>query len=71
MKQYMINSQPRYMETNGDLVASIEYMEYMNLGLDHYDNAIERINKVTKEDLQRVAKKYFHTDKFVWVTVGP
>ncbi|MDD3626541.1 MAG: pitrilysin family protein [bacterium] len=70
-QQFMINSQPRSLETNGDMVSSIEYMEYMNLGLDYYDTTIDRIKKVTKEDLQRVAKKYYDINNYVWVTVGP
>ncbi|MCK4666348.1 insulinase family protein, partial [Candidatus Dependentiae bacterium] len=70
-KQYMINSSPRSMETNGQLVGSIEYMEYMNLGMDYYDNYTDKIKKVTSEDIKRVAKKYLDTEKYIWVQVGP
>ncbi len=70
-KQYMINSSPRSMETNGQLVGSIEYMEYMKLGMDYYDNYTAKIKKVTSEDIKRVAKKYLDTEKYIWVQVGP
>lgn len=70
-KQYVVNSRPRTMETNGQLVGSIEYMEYMNLPYDYYDNLVDNVKKVTKEDINRVANKYLDTQNYIWVTVGP
>lgn len=41
-----------------------------NLDKDFYKNFIEKINAVTKEDVQRVAQKYFNLDKARIVLVG-
>jgi len=38
---------------------------------DSFDKKAERIVSITKEDLMRVAKKYFTLDRFAIVVDGP
>lgn len=44
--------------------------EFLGLGYDYSDRMIEGIRAVTVDDVQRVAKQYFHADSYVLATVG-
>lgn len=44
--------------------------EFLGLGYDYSDRMIEGIRTVTTDDVQRVAKQYFHADSYVLATVG-
>ncbi|MGE5399721.1 MAG: M16 family metallopeptidase [Ignavibacteriales bacterium] len=62
---------PFYIETPDD-VASIAYDLILDKRpLDSFDKKGQRIVSITKEDVMRVAKKYFTMDKFIVVVDGP
>ncbi len=62
---------PFYTETPND-VASIVYKMISNkIPLNDFDKKGERIKAVTKEDVMRIAKKYFTLDRFIIVVDGP
>jgi zinc protease len=45
-------------------------VEFFQLGLDYPDRYNEFIGKVTRADVQRVARQHLHPDKIVTVIVG-
>ena len=45
-------------------------MEFFGLGLDYFTQYPRFIERVSKEDVQRVAKQYLHPDRYVLVLVG-
>lgn len=71
------NAKAKY---TGDFVLALERpstiaqyalnIETNNLPSDFYETYLEKINAVTAEDIQRVAKKYFMADKARIVVVG-
>lgn len=46
------------------------YMEYLGLPGDYLETYRDNVMRVTKEDIQRVAKQYLQPDDFVFVFVG-
>ncbi|WP_373058502.1 M16 family metallopeptidase [Zunongwangia sp. H14] len=76
-KTELENAKAKY---TGDFVLSLEQpstlaslaldVETEDLPEDFYENYLERINDVTVEDVQRVAKKYFMADNARIVVVG-
>jgi zinc protease len=45
-------------------------VEFFQLGLDYPDRYPDLIRKVTREDVQRVAKQYLHPERLISVLVG-
>src|SRR5690606_4300405 len=41
-----------------------------NLPDDYYDTYLERLSKITVEDIQQMAEKYIHPDKAIVFVVG-
>ena len=69
-KDYITGSFPRRMDTNSKIAELLAQVEFFNLGLDYFDMYGREINKVTKDDVIRVARKYLHpADQYV-VVVG-
>ena len=69
-KDYITGSFPRRMDTNSKIAELLAQVEFFNLGLDYFDMYGREINKVTKDDVLRVARKYLHpADQYV-VVVG-
>ena len=46
------------LETNGSMAITTALDELYNLGYDHYHQYDEEIDKVTSNDIQRLAQKY-------------
>jgi len=59
-KQEIINLYPIYYQTNADQVSQAVFYETIGLGYQFFDEFLNNIQKVTKEDVQRVARKYFN-----------
>jgi len=69
-KDSQSRSLPGIFETdNGEAGALSEIFEY-NLARDYFSNLPERLNAVTAEDAEAVAKKYLHPDQLILVCVG-
>lgn len=62
---------PFYVETPDDVAGLVYDMVKEKRSLDSFDKKEDRIRAITKEDLIRVAKKYFTLDKYVIVVDGP
>ncbi|MCD4782810.1 MAG: insulinase family protein [Candidatus Eremiobacteraeota bacterium] len=54
----------------GQQVNKLMMLEYNNMPRDYYEKYLDNIQKVTVEDVQRVAKKYLDPDKMTILVVG-
>lgn len=69
-KAYMTGSFPLRLDTSAKIAGMLSSIEIYNLGLDFPQRYPALINAVTREDIQRVARKYLHPDKMVIVVVA-
>jgi zinc protease len=69
-KDYIVGSFPLRFDTNRKVASFLAQVEYFQLGLDYPDRYPDLIRKITREDVQRVAKQYLEPDKLITVIVG-
>jgi zinc protease len=69
-KAYLTGSFPLRMDTYAKIAGILTSIEIYNLGLDYPQRYPLLINAVTREDIQRVARKYLHPDAMVIVVVA-
>ncbi|HTZ17475.1 MAG TPA: pitrilysin family protein [Dissulfurispiraceae bacterium] len=69
-RDYLIGSFPRRLETSRKIADFLVAVQYYNLGDDYIDKYKEYIEKVSREDVLRVAKKYLDDKNYVLVIVG-
>lgn len=69
-KGYLIGSFPLRIDTDAEVAGMLTAIEFYGLGLDYPDRYKSLINAITKEDVQRVAKKYLDPENFVMVIVA-
>ena len=69
-KDYMIGSFPLRLDTNRRVASFLAQVEYYQLGLDYPERYGGLIRKVTREDVERVAKQYLQPEKLITVVVG-
>lgn len=69
-KNNFIGKQQFITETNSQQANSLCYFGIMELGFDYQEKLIEKIRKVTPEQIQNCAKKYFD-DKFIVSILRP
>ncbi|OGU82687.1 MAG: hypothetical protein A2499_17990 [Stygiobacter sp. RIFOXYC12_FULL_38_8] len=62
---------PFFVETPDDVASRVFELLQDKKPFNFFDKKAERIQKVTKEDVMRIAKKYFTLDKYVVVVDGP
>ena len=67
---YLTGSFPLKMDTSAKIAGILTSIEIYNLGLDYPQTYQRLIKAVTREDIQRVAKKYLHTDRMAIVVVA-
>ena len=70
-KNRQIGLLPFYIETPDDVAQIIFDSIKEKRPFDHFDKKGDRILSVTKEDVMRIAKKYFTLDAFYIVVDGP
>lgn len=56
--------------TSASIVAQKVDIEYEDLPLNYLETYLENVQAVTREDIQRVAKKYLHPDEIKILVVG-
>ena len=59
VKTYTIGSYAMSLDTNSQLASALVSMQVNDLGLDYIDKRVGYINAVTREDVQRVARRIF------------
>lgn len=69
-KAYLIGSFPLRLDTTAKLAEVLSLVELYSLGLDYFTQYPRWIERVTKEDVLRVAKQYLHPDHYALVVVG-
>ena len=69
-KSYLIGSFPRKMDSLAKRAWLMGYAEFYGLGLDYPWRYPELIRNLTPTDIQKVAQKYLHPDKYLLVVVG-
>jgi zinc protease len=69
-KDYLTGSFPLRFDTNQKVANFLAQVEFFQLGLDYPDRYPDLIRKVTREDVQRVAKQYLHPERLISVLVG-
>ncbi len=71
VKKYLLSIIPMIIETPQDLQKEIFEQVRYNKSPGELDNYFDLINAITKEDILRISKKYFHPDKSIIVVAGP
>ena len=69
-KNYMTGSFARSLETPDRVASYAIDMERYNLPKDYYKTYLKKVDAVTAEDVQRVARKYLAPDKMLVTVVG-
>lgn len=69
-RQYYLNSFPDRFSTAIAAMNAFARLEYDGFPMDHYDTYRDRVESVTKEDVQRVARKYIKPDEMTIFVVG-
>jgi zinc protease len=70
-KAYLTGVLPLTLETNEGVAATLLNMEWYGLGLDYLLRYRNLIDKITVEDVQRVAQTYLRPDRCIVVVAGP
>jgi zinc protease len=69
-RAYLTGSFPLKMDTSSKIAGMLTAIEIYNLGLDYPSKYPNLINAVTRDDIQRVAKKYLHPDRMAIIVVA-
>ena len=69
-KKFLIGSFPLKLDTQNSIVQFILQVQIYGLGLDYIDKYPGYIRAVTKQDVQEVARRYLHPDRYVLVAVA-
>jgi zinc protease len=70
-KRYLIGNFEIGLQTNGAHAGQMSVDELMGLGYDHLERYPNEIQKVTREDVHRVAKEYFKLEAYALAIIRP
>jgi len=70
-KQYLIGTFEIGLQTNGAQASTMSLDELYGIGFDYHQKYPEEIQKVKKEDVHRVAQKYFALDAYSLAIIRP
>jgi zinc protease len=70
-KKYLIGNFEIGLQTNGAQANLMSLDELYGLGFNHYEGYAEGIRKVSKEEVNQVAKKYFNLDGYALAIIRP
>jgi zinc protease len=70
-KKYLIGNFEIGLQTNGAQANQMSLDELYGLGFDHYQTYPQEIQRVTREDVNRVAQKYFNLEAYAIAIVRP
>ncbi len=70
VKNYLMGVFPATVQTASDIAGRLLDMELYGLPEDYFDHYRENIDGVTKEDVERVARKYIDPERLLIVIVG-
>jgi zinc protease len=69
-KSFLMGSFPLRLDSTAKLAQVLAQVEFYGLGLDYFSQYPKWIERVTKEDVQRVAKQYLDPQRYALVVVG-
>jgi zinc protease len=69
-KLYLTGSFPLRLDSNSKVAAFLAQVEFFGLGEKFIDEYLQKIQAVTREDVQRVAQRYVHPEDLRLVVVG-
>ncbi len=69
-KAYLTGSYALGFDSNAKIADQMMGVRQEELGIDYFDTRNAKINAVTLDDVNRVAKEYLSPDKFTFVIVG-
>ncbi len=69
-KSFLIGSFPLRLDSTAKLAQVLAQVEFYNLGFEYFSQYPKWIDRVTKEDVQRVAKHYLDPQRYALVVVG-
>jgi len=70
-KRYLVGNFEIGLQTNGSQASTMSLDELYGMGYDHYQRYPEEIQKVTKEEVHRVAQKYFNLEAYAIAIIRP
>jgi zinc protease len=70
-KKYLIGNFEIGLQTNGAQANQISLDELYGLQFDHYQKYPEEIRKVSREDVNHVAKRYFNLEGYALAVIRP
>lgn len=69
-KAYITGSFPLRMDSSSKIANLLVSVESFGLGMAYVYDYLEAVRAVTTEDIQRVAKKYLHPERYIMVVVA-
>lgn len=69
-KSFLIGNFPLRLDSTAKLAQVLAQVEFYNLGFEYFSQYPKWIDRVTKEDVQRVAKHYLDPQRYALVVVG-
>ena len=70
-KKYLVGNFEIGLQTNGAQANQMSLDELYGLGFDHYQKYPQEIQKVTRDEVNRVAKKYLNVGTYVLAILRP
>jgi zinc protease len=70
-KRYLIGNFEIGLQTNGAQANHMSLDELYGMGFDHYQKYPQEIQKVSKEEVHRVAQKYFNLEAYALAIIRP
>ena len=69
-KSYLLGSFPFKFSSSGLIAKILSSIQIQNLGVNYFDDYRKSLEKVTVEDVKKVASKLFNADKMLFTIVG-
>ena len=69
-KNYLMGVFPATVQSSSDIASRLVDMELYSLPADYFDRYRENIGAISRDDIERVAKKYIDPDRALIVIVG-
>lgn len=69
-KSFLIGNFPLRLDSTAKLASVLAQVEFFDLGFEYFSQYPKWIARVTKEDVQRVAKQYLNPQHYALVVVG-
>jgi zinc protease len=71
VQSYLIGSLPLKLETNAGMAGYLLSMAWYGLGMDYLTSYADRIRRVTRQEVLRVAQTYLHPERYALAVAGP